>query len=163
MQPIFQRWLIAILALGSVPTYVGCGGADPTSRLTELNETNLQRVTNLYLAYQAKNNFLGPRDEQALQSFVRSVPANKLERIGIDPSGIDGLFISDRDGQPFKIRYGVQGNMMGSQEPVVFEAEGQNGKRLVGFLDMTQREVDAAEYEQLWANGAGTPAGGQRG
>ena len=45
---------------------------------------------------------------------------------------------------------------MGSSEPVIFEAVGVDGKREVGFLNMTQREVDAAEYDQLFA-GKGRP------
>ena len=41
--------------------------------------------------------------------------------------------------------------MMGCSEPVIFEAEGADGKRMVGFLNMEQREVDEAEYNDLWA------------
>ena len=67
------------------------------------------------------------------------------------------LFVSPRDNQPFKIRYGVQGSIMGSSEPVIFEATGVDGKREVGFLNMTEKEVDAAEYDALWA-GKAAPA-----
>ena len=130
---------------------LGCGEADPTAKLAELNETNVQRVANLYFAYQKKHNFNGPPNEEAFKSFVTNFNPTKLERMGIDPAATSDLFTSSRDGQPFKIRYGVRGSAMGSQEAVVFEAEGVSGTRMVGFLNLTHREVDAIEYEQLWS------------
>lgn len=140
--------LLAIAAM------TGCGGSSPDSRLADLNSSNLQRIANLYRAYQLKHESAGPADESALRAFVSSLNPKKLERIGVDPGSIDDMFISERDNQPFNIRYGVRGSVMGSNEPVVFEAEGRGGMRLVGFLDMSNREVDAAEYDQLWANGS---------
>ena len=137
----------------------GCtGGVNPENALAQANETNLQRLANLYVAFQTQNNWVGPADEAKFKEFLRTFSPNKLTRIGIDPANTDQLFVSERDGQPFKIRYAVVGSMMGSQEPVVFEAEGVDGKRLVGFTDMSQREVDDAEYETLFASGASSPA-----
>ena len=71
--------------------------------------------------------------------------------IPVDPNALDKLFISERDGQPFKIRYGVLGSAMGSSAPVIFESAGDSKGRLVGFLDMQQREVDESEYKSLWS------------
>lgn len=133
---------------------VGCGGSRAESNLASLNKSNLQRLVNLYFAYQRKHDFVGPPDETAFKEFLNAYNPDKLERIGVDPNAIDNLFVSDGDGQPFKIRYGVRGSMMGSSEPVVFESVGKGEKLRVGFLDMTQREVDQAEYDQLW-NGKG--------
>ncbi|MGD9922416.1 MAG: hypothetical protein AB7V13_13380 [Pseudorhodoplanes sp.] len=128
----------------------GCSNGDnPASALADANGTNIQRLSNLYFTFQSEHEWRGPRDETEFKSFLHSIDPAKLERIGIDASNIDALFISERDGQPFAIRYGVQGNVMGSSEPVVFEATGDGGKRLVGFLNMTQREVDPAEYDAL--------------
>lgn len=148
--------LAATLGALAVAACVGCGQADPASRIQEINSSNLLRLTNIYLAFQLEHQSQGPKDEQDLKAFVASVPRNKLERIGVDPSDIDGVFLSERDGQPFRVRYGVRGSTMGSKEPVVFEAEGKSDKRLVGFLNMTSREVEADEYERLWSEGAST-------
>jgi hypothetical protein len=138
----------------AVSLLLGCtSGANPQDAVAKANQTNLQRLSNLYLAYQGDNNWQGPADEVEFKEFIRGFSPKKLTRIGVDPSSTDSLFVSERDGQPFKIRYSVVGNMMGSMEPVVFEAEGVDGKRLVGFLDMSQREVDAAEYESLYSKG----------
>jgi hypothetical protein len=138
-----------ILSIGFL---FGCSrGTDPESAIAAVNRQNIQRLANLYFAYQMKHEWQGPPDEQAFKEFLRGYNANKLARIGIDPNAIDDLFISERDGQPFKIRYGITGSAMGSSEPVIFEVEGGGGRRMVGFLNMVQREVTEAEYNDLWA------------
>ena len=145
--------LLAIVFMAVVTSVAGCNNtADPTHAVAQANATNLQRLANLYFAYQMDNaTFQGPADETKFKQFIQNFDAEKLKRIGIDPSAVDALFIGDRDGEPFKIRYGVVGSVMGSTEPVIFEATGVGGQRLVGFLNMSQREVDETEYETLWA------------
>jgi hypothetical protein len=140
--------LVAVVAV------VGCSQSSPESTLASLNGSNVQRLVNLYFAYQKKYEFNGPKDEQDFRQFVQGISSEKLQRIGVDAASIDSIFVSERDGQPFKIRYRVKGNIRGSNEPVVFESQGADGKRIVGFLDMTQREVDAVEYDQLWGSKA---------
>ena len=131
---------------------LGCTAEiDPNEALARVNDTNIKRLSNLYFTYQTKNNFKGPKNEEEFKKFLKSYNPKKLSRIGIDPTQIDGLFSSERDGQPFKIRYSVPGSPKGSSSAVVFEAEGVDGKRRVGFLNMTQREVEEAEYENLWS------------
>jgi hypothetical protein len=137
------------LLLGFLP---GCNRViDPNEAIASVNETNIQRLANLYFTYQMKNEWQGPDDEAEFKKFIGSYNPDKLTRIGIDPSAIDELFINERDGEPFRIRYSVAGSAMGSSEPVIFESVGVDGKRLVGFLSMEQREVDEAEYDNLWA------------
>ena len=104
---------------------VGCSSrTDPDSAIASVNETNLQRLANLYFTYQSKHEWRGPANEAEFKSFLRKYNPAKLTRIGIDPNAIDGLFISERDGEPFKIRYGVVGSAMGCSEPVIFESTG---------------------------------------
>jgi hypothetical protein len=124
---------------------------DRGDALAKANATNLQRLANLYLAYQTDNSWVGPPDEAKFKEFIRSIKPEVLQRVGVDPANVDAVFTGDRDGEPFKVRYGVKGSVMGSFEPVVFEATGVDGKRLVGFLDMTNREVEAAEYDDLFS------------
>lgn len=130
----------------------GCGdSADPSEAVAAANSNNIQRLANLYLAYQSENHWTGPPDEAKFKDFIQGLSVSALTRIGVDSGKLDEIFVSERDGQPFKIRYKVVGSMMGSSEPVVFEAEGSSGQRMVGFLNMSQREVDSTEYENLWA------------
>jgi hypothetical protein len=130
----------------------GCSShTDPDSAIASVNQTNIERLANLYVTYQSQHDWHGPANEADFKSFLRGYNTHKLTRIGIDPNAIDKLFISERDGKPFKVRYGVLGSAMGSSAPVVFESTGNGGKRLVGFLDMQQREVDESEYKSLWS------------
>jgi hypothetical protein len=141
--------------LVTVALLAGCAGEiDPDGAVAAANSSNIQRLTNLYLAYQSENGWVGPADDALLKDFIRGLPLSTLTRINVDPGNVDAIFVSERDGQPFKLRYKVLGNMMGSTEPVVFESEGVDGKRMVGFLNMTQREVDSTEYDSLFAKGS---------
>ena len=146
-----QRLLVLLAITGcAMLTLSGCGGVTAESALAKANETNIKRLSNLYFSFQMKNGWKGPKDEQDFKNFLNSYSPKKLERIGIDPNAIDELFISSRDGQPFRIRYGVPGSAMGSTEPVVFESTGVDGKFLVGFLDMRTEEFDAAGADELF-------------
>jgi hypothetical protein len=144
-----------LAVVASAALLAGCGGAaDPADALAQANSSNIQRLANLYVSFQSRNEWRGPADEAAFKGFIRAYSPDKLKRIGVDPAAVDALFISERDNGPFKIRYGVPGSAMGSSDPVIFESTGVDGRRQVGFLSMTQREVDAAEYDQLWSGNA---------
>ncbi len=143
--------VVSLLAMG---LFLGCGSRDPADLLAQANDSNVQRVANLYEAYQSRHDWRGPKDENEFKSFLEGWNSKKLSNIGVDPTAIDDVFISERDGQPFKIRYGVPGHIMGSEAAVVFESTGVDGQRMVGFLNMTSHEVDAAEYDRLWSGTA---------
>lgn len=139
------------LAVGCL---IGCSNtADPANALAQANSTNVQRLSNLYFEYQSEHNWRGPADEAAFKKYLHAYDPARLSRIGIEPNNLDGLFLSERDGQPFKIRYNILGGSRGSTEPVIFETTGENGQRLVGFISMPPREVDVAEYDRLLAGG----------
>jgi hypothetical protein len=141
-----------VMGLTSLSLMSGCGAVDPQDSLAAVNSNNIQRLANLYFTYQSRNDWRGPANEAQFKAFLKNYNPEKLKRIGLEASTIDQLFINERDGQSFKIRYGVPGSAMGSSEPVIFEAEGVDGVRLVGRLNMTQEETDAAKYEELWGS-----------
>ncbi len=150
----FQSLLV--VSLVAMELCLGCSSPDPANLLAEANNSNIQRLANLYEAYQSRHNWRGPKDEAEFKSFLKGWNPKKLTNVGVDPNAIDDVFVSDRDGEPFQVRYGVPGHIMGSDAPVVFETTGIDGKRMVGFLNMTSREVDEAEYNDLW-EGKATP------
>lgn len=123
------------------------------SRIAELNKTEVLQLVNCYTLFQGRHGYKGPRDEKEFMNFLQgdTVKGN-LKFMGIDPSGIEDLFISDRDGQPYKIKYGVQGSPFGSNAPVVFESEGLDGKVMVGFTEPRQEEMDLAASETLFSS-----------
>lgn len=158
------KCFLGLLGLLSLSMLLGgCGGTTPESALRDANRTNIQRLANLYTHYQFSNKFQGPADETAFREFIQGPGRESLEKMGITMSNLDDLFINERDGETFKIRYGVPTSTRGSKEPVIFESTGKGGKRMVAFLNMVQREVDAAEYDQLWnAKPATKPDTGDR-
>jgi hypothetical protein len=137
------------LSLLSLICLVGCGGATPDSATSKSNKTNIQRLGNMYQMFQFKHKFRGPEDEAEFKEFLKGVAPSILEPRGIDPNDIDSLFICERDNEPFQIRYNVPTSTRGSTEAVIFENTGNGGPRMVGFLNMVQREVAAEEYNQL--------------
>lgn len=144
----FYGFLLAVALLG-------CSSRnDPDSAIARVNGTNIERLANLYFTFQSQHEWRGPADEAEFKSFLQKYNPHKLSRIGVDPNSLDKLFTSERDGQPFKIRYGVLGSAMGSSAPVIFESAGDGKRRLVGFLDMQQREVHESEYDALWSDTA---------
>ena len=103
----------------------------------------------MYAAYQNMKSSGGPKDEADLKAWIKEYDPNKLSMMKIDANNLDGLFTSERDGKPFKVRYKVGGGR-GSVSAVVFEQEGVNGKKQVGFTGGRVDEVDDATYNQLW-------------
>ena len=145
------RWLV--LLLGALAVVAGCTQNNPARRIAAANDSNILRLSNLYQAYRLHKGNQGPKDEADIKNFLQQdLTPTRLERMGVDPNNIDGLFISDRDGQPFVVRYGVGGGL-GATDAVVFEQQGRDGKRQVGFTNGSVEEVDSARYDQLLKGG----------
>ena len=68
--------------------------------------------------------------------------------LGVDPNQLDALFMSERDGQPFQIKYEINSGL-GAVVAVVFEQQGVEGMRAVGFTDGSVQSVDNEKYRQL--------------
>jgi hypothetical protein len=138
--------IIAIIALGIV---CGCSRDDPANRIGAMNDTRIKQLANLYMAHQMRNASNGPKDEAAFKTFIKSgMPSHRLEMMRVDPNKVDDLFVSERDGQPFVVKYGQSGGPM-SQLAVVFEKEGQAGKKQVSFTNGKVEDLDDAKYQDL--------------
>lgn len=137
---------LACMMLGLV-MLAGCGGSD-LPELADLNNSNIRRVHSIYKMYMSAHDFKGPKNEEELKKHCASDNTAKvlIERMGLDPTQLDDIFVSERDGQPFKIRWGLSGI---PDHAIVFEAVGVEGKRLVALSK--PRELDAAEYEGYWS------------
>lgn len=134
----------------------GCG-ADRADKVRAMNATNSKRLSNLYAAFQQSNNtFKGPKDEAEFREYIGKLPEAGLDLYGIKPGSVDGIFVSERDDQPFRIKYGVRGSQY-SNDAVIFEETGLDGVRIVGFTGATEKEVSSdQEYDQLWSSKAAT-------
>ena len=143
------------LLVGMVVGVIGCGGCgsgDPKpalkSAVLRANSTNSKRLATLYNRYHSRF-FSGPRDEAAFKKFIADSPAAELEEIGASSGDIDALFVSERDKQPFFIRYGLPLNDA-LFRALVLETQGLNGKALVLFSGqggIKEAAVPIAELE----------------
>ncbi len=148
-----------LMALALLIGTTGCGDKI-RDKVGAMNSSNIRRVCNMYAAFQNYKGGRGPKDEAEFKEFVRNFDPNKLSMMKIDPNNVDGLFTSERDGKPFKIRYKV-GGARSSVAAVVFEEEGVSGKKQVGFTSGEPQYVDEDEYQQMLAgNGPSAPPSG---
>ena len=114
---------------------MGCGHSD---ELTSLTSERLQKVANVYLDYVAATG-TSPVDADQLQSHVNNLP--QFVSGPIDPDhedyGTSNGLISDRDGEPFVIRFGVKVTdfSQAAKIPIAYEKTGLNGRRLVANLN----------------------------
>lgn len=140
--------------LGTALLLAGCGGADANSMIADANDTNVKRLATMYSFFHIKNKNKGPKNEEQLRAFIESQDADRLKRGGIDATKLDELFVSERDGEPFLVRYGVNTVIRGPSLPVIFESTGIDSMRQVGFFNGSMQEVDEDEYDRLMAGKA---------
>lgn len=136
--------------LGLVVAVVGCSSDETSKQIAAMNQSNIQRVANMYAGHQNTKSGAGPKDEAAFKEFIKAWDPAKLGPMGIDPNNVDKTFTSERDGKPFKLRYGIGGGR-GSDDVVVFETEGKDGKKQVASTNGRVEEVDDAAYKDLLA------------
>src|ERR1700690_1974286 len=134
---------VAAVLLFAFASVTGCSNS-VESQVAAMNDSHIKQGTNLYFAYSAAHFGGPPKDEASLKSFVKEMSPHKLELMHIDPNKLDEIFTSQRAGKPLKIKPSV-----GSPPAVVFETEGRDGIREVGFLGPTVKLVDNTEYDKL--------------
>ncbi len=146
MKP-YSSWQISVLPLFAL-LGLFLAGCSKTNSVAQFNDTNMKRLRNCYSMYQSVHGFKGPKSEAEFKEFLKTtkVAEVRLERMGIDQGSVDDIFINERDGEPFKVRYGVNGT---KNNAIVFEAVGVDGKRMVGLSPVL--ELEDAEYEAYWS------------
>lgn len=152
-----------ISCLAVLVALAGCSMDSVASGTAAKNDSNIKKVVNLYEAYQTYHGFQGPKDEKTFRDFVAdgSIPDKNLQMMGVDPKNLDSIFISERDGKPFKIRWGAMGGRF-VVDALVFEDSGSGGKKMVAFNGPIVEDEDEARYKDLWEHG-GPPAGKKSG
>lgn len=128
-------------------------GCKKKTALTDVYDTNIKKMHVCYETYMEGNGYQGPKDEEEFKNYLKTDPTAiyLLKRIDLNPSNIDDIFVSERDGEPFEIRYSVKG--MGDHA-VIFEKTGVDGKRYVALADPI--ELDATAYDG-WFTGKTKP------
>lgn len=119
--------IAVILLLG------GCSRATQKARARE--ESHLKKLAVLYMQYASQHRGQGPASEAEFKSFIRSLP--EAQRKSLGAQDVDALFVSERDGKPYVILYGVKGMTApgpggpGSAPVIGYEQIGQGGSRYV--------------------------------
>ena len=135
-----------------------CGCDNKWERDTEFvrnsNDSNIKRVGTVYSLYSSRFRHTGPKSKEELISFLTTNDKilKKLERINLNPENIEDIFISENDGEEFKIRWGVFINpdSLRAKEPFIFEKVGKDGVRQVMLSNKKILEVtDDAKYRKL--------------
>lgn len=148
------RTLCVFLA-GFSLCFVGCE-SKTDARLKELNGTQIQRLSNCYCFCQSSSpGLMGPKDEAAFREFL-SDPRHKkgFDRLGVNVEDLDALLTSERDGQPYKIKFGLKGSPFGFNEAIIFETEGVDGEVMVGFGGSTTELMSLEESVNLFESKA---------
>ena len=122
----------------------GCG----SDELDSPTAKKLKSLSSLYLEFVAGRNGEGPKDEKHFKMFMAAVPEQSLSAMRLQRGDLEGLFTSERDGQPFEIVYGLRiTRINGEEAPVVaHEKTGKDGKKLVGFAN---GKVDLVSEDRL--------------
>jgi hypothetical protein len=84
-----------------------------------------------------------PKDEADFKQAIASLNL-PLDSFGVE--SVDELFISNRDGKPLVVTYGTGSP---KNDVIVYESEGVNGVREVGYTLGRVAEVDAADFAKL--------------
>lgn len=157
------KQLFFVLCLAAICSVLGCNGLSKNdSRVSELNQTNIQKLSNSFVFYSAYNQNQSPKNKEELISWIESYEYidRGLKLMNIERSTYKDLFVSPNDGLEFNIRWGVPISAMGSKKPIVFEQEGVDGVRQVGFSDGTIVDVsDDDEYQTMFKGKVDKDAG----
>jgi len=152
-----RRHFIAGLMAAIAVTTVGCGPSRPDLKgmIAAVNDANGKRLANLYTIYQSRYLGNGPRDKATFEKFIsQEMTPAELAGTGVDQKSLDTLFVSERDGKPFFIRYGVQSPDPSSTAvnlAVIFESQGVNGSVAVYMTGPKMVAVPQAEVKDYRA------------
>lgn len=138
----------ALLTCVAVIASVGCDNNPSLAKLKEINKTNVAKVKTCFVIFDSRKG-KSPESKEELLEFLRggSVDRN-LERIDITQENLEEIFVSERDGKPLKIRWGLKMNPERLM-PIAFEEEGIDGVRLVA-ADVVVEVDNDEEYEKMW-------------
>jgi len=145
------RLIALFVVMVVVSTSVGCshGGVD----FTEHNDTNVERVRNMYAMYMSSNSMRGPKNKEQLKKFITTNNRARIlmERIGLNRDEFDNYFTGTRDKEELVVRWGLRGG----GHAIAFEKTGVDGMRFIALGDAKEFDEDA--YES-WLDGSTKPA-----
>jgi hypothetical protein len=123
-------------------------GCNDSAELSSPTAKRLRVLATAYLDYAVAKG-TGPENQKQLQGHLRNVPGFLLEAGGVSPETGQAAFVSQRDGEPFVIQYGI-GVACGSEAPpIACERTGKDGTRLVAFANGQVACVEEVAAKEL--------------
>ena len=147
------RMLLGVVAVSVLGvSLIGCT-SERSRLIDQYTAGNIKKMAIIYNAYTGMNEWQGPKDEAQLREWFTSGAwrKEKMEKLNVDPTKFDDYLVSERTGEKFEIRWGVNSAPMGPPRPVVFEATAVDGIRQVGLAgggEILDVESDE-EYDEL--------------
>jgi len=138
---------VTVLCVSSI----GCK-SERSQLIDDYTSGNIRKMAMIYNAYTAANGYKGPKDEAELKEwFTNDASEKRMTRINVDLSKFEDYMVSERTGERFEIRWGVNSAPMGPPRPVIFEATAVDGIRQVGIAGGGEiLDVDTdEEYDEL--------------
>jgi hypothetical protein len=132
-----MKWTTLLLLFVAAAT--GCNEQGGGRRL---HESNLRLVAVVYNQYLAAHDGEAPSDADDFRAYVESLGPGLLQRAGL--SGLDELFISQRDGRPFAVKY--QDASWPLEGVIAYEQVGASGTRYIAADLGGVTEVPEAEF-----------------
>ncbi len=129
--------------------WMGCGGGARESLQRE--QSTLKPLAILYGQYIGQHRGQVPPNEEAFRKFVEQEAPKMKGQFTF--STIEELFVSPRDGKPYKILYG-EAAKKGPPGPdgsplIAYEQQGQGGRRWIASAMGAIEEVDETRFKQL--------------
>src|SRR5262245_52626438 len=125
--PVHLRALTAVPFLALIVAGCGKSGAQASE-----GEKRIRALGMMYLRY-STNNIGRKQSVEQFKQFIKKGPAAGLAAFAIQPSDVEPLSVSPRDGQAYVIRFGAPLAPPSPSAPatvVIYEATGAGGKRL---------------------------------
>ena len=92
MVSISKRTILCTTTAFAIAMLTGCSSDHTASDVAAKNKTNIQRLANLYAAYQNMKSSGGPKDEADFKEYIKGYPSDKLKMMSIDANNLDELF-----------------------------------------------------------------------
>lgn len=155
-----QLCALATMIIGAAALFSAGCSRSPEKQMQDVMRrvytSNGRRLAVLYGRYMnrpldkfpGRNGFRGPASADEFRSFIAAIEPHVLGELGIDAAALDRLFISERDGRPLDVRYGIVGDLS-TVYAVVFDGPTTDGQTTIFTTDgsmISATEADAKKY-----------------
>ena len=126
---------------------VGCTSKQAHENRDREN-SHLRWIVKLYI--QASQQGRPPKSDVDFKQYVNGIDAAARDRTlaAAEVQSMEELFTSENDGQPFTIFYGPPKKGVAAGL-IVFEQQGTNGERYVGYTKGIVEKVDEQQFDTL--------------